>query len=379
MKNNLFKYGILCAVFVTMLASCDPKPKVQEKPARPVIIAYVGGFRGLVDVNAISADKITHINYAFADVKDGKAFLTDEVTDTTNFRKLNELRQKNPDLKILISIGGWTRSRNFSDAVLTTERQKIFAKSAVEIMKNYNLDGVDIDWEYPAMPGDEGNVYRREDKQNYTLMFEAIRAELDALEKETDKKYLLTAAVGGSQNFIDNTEMGKAGQYLDYVNIMTYDYQSAEQAIHHTNLYSSDKYEGKGAADVAVKAYVAAGVPVEKLVMGIAFYGRAYSLKKDSSKGPGDPVAEQIRGAGYTYIKDSLVNRNENYRYWDESARAPYLFNFYKGVFVTYDDEESVKEKCRYVLENKMGGVMFWEYSSDPKEYLLNEINKNLK
>ena len=184
-----------------------------------------------------SPNKITHINYAFVDVKDGKAFLTNEATDTTNFRKLNELRQQNPDLKILISIGGWSWSRNFSDAVLTTEGQKTFAKSAVEIMKNNNLDGVDIDWEYPAIPGDVGNVYRPEDKHNYTLMFAAIRDELDALEKETDKKYLLTTAVGGFQQFVDSTEMNKAQEYLDYVNIMTYDSQSNEQAIHHTNLY----------------------------------------------------------------------------------------------------------------------------------------------
>lgn len=377
MKNNIFKCAILCVAILGMV-SCKQTKKTGEAP-KPVIIAYVGGFRGLIDVDKISPDKITHINYAFVDVKDGKAFLTNEVTDTTNFRKLNELKQKNPDLKILISIGGWAWSRNFSDAVLTTEGQKTFAKSAVEIMKNYNLDGVDIDWEYPAIPGDEGNVYRPEDKQNYTLMFEAIRAELNILEKETGKKYLLTTAVGGFQKFIDNTEMGKAQQYLDYVNIMTYDYHPDKQAVHHTNLYASDKYELKQSADIAIKAYITAGVPVEKLVMGIAFYGRTYTLEKGSSKGIGDPVTEQIRGAGYTYIKDSLVNQNENYRYWDESARAPYLFNFYKGIFVTYDDEESVKEKCQYVLENKMAGVMFWEYSSDPKEYLLNEINKNLK
>lgn len=377
MKNNIFKCAILCVAILGMV-SCKQTKKTGEAP-KPVIIAYVGGFRGLIDVDKISPDKITHINYAFVDVKDGKAFLTNEVTDTTNFRKLNELKQKNPDLKILISIGGWAWSRNFSDAVLTTEGQKTFAKSAVEIMKNYNLDGVDIDWEYPAIPGDEGNVYRPEDKQNYTLMFEAIRAELNILEKETGKKYLLTTAVGGFQKFIDNTEMGKAQQYLDYVNIMTYDYHPDKQAVHHTNLYASDKYELKQSADIAIKAYITAGVPVEKLVMGIAFYGRTYTLEKGSSKGIGDPITEQIRGAGYTYIKDSLVNQNENYRYWDESARAPYLFNFYKGIFVTYDDEESVKEKCQYVLENKMAGVMFWEYSSDPKEYLLNEINKNLK
>lgn len=129
-------------------------------------------------------------------------------------------------------------------------------------------------------------------------MFAAIRDELDALEKETDKKYLLTTAVGGFQQFVDSTEMNKAQQYLDYINIMTYDSQSNEQAIHHTNLYPSDKYPQKQGADVAVKAYLAAGVPAEKLVMGIAFYGRAFNLKKGASKGIGDPVAEQIRGRG---------------------------------------------------------------------------------
>lgn len=367
----------ILSLFV-IFVSCSGKKGEEKKSVNQVIIAYVVGFRGLVDIDKISPDKITHINYAFVDVKDGKAFLTNEVTDTVNFRKLNELKKQNTDLKILISIGGWGWSRNFSDAVLTNEKQKIFAKSAVEIMSKYNLDGVDIDWEYPAIPGDDGNVYRPEDKKNYTLMFSAIRAELDALSKTTDKKYLLTTAVGGFQQFIDSTEMGKAQEYLDYINVMSYDSQSKEIAIHHTNLYPSDSCgtKNKNSASIAIDGFIKAGVPTEKLVMGIAFYGRTYQLKKGASKGVGEPIEKQTQGKGYTYIKDSLVNKGEYYRYWDASARAPYLFNFYKGIFVTYDDEESVKAKCEYVKENKMAGVMFWEYSSDPKEYLLNEINK---
>lgn len=374
MKKNIV---ISILLLLVVLTSCNKKS--GEDKSKPVIIAYVSGYNGLTDVSKISPDKITHISYAFVDVQAGKAFLTNEATDTVNFRKLNELKQQNPDLKILISIGGWAWSRNFSDAVLTPEGQKTFAKSAVGIMNKYSLDGVDIDWEYPAMEGDTGNVFRPEDKQNYTLMFAAIRAELDELEKASDKKYLLTTAVGGSQKFIDNTEMGKAQEYLDFVNIMTYDYQSKERAIHHTNLLASDKYSESNSADIAVKAFHTAGVPMEKLVMGIAFYGRIYKTKKDASKGVGDPITEQIQGKGYTFIKDSLVNRNEYYRYWDEAAQAPYLFNFYKGEFVTYDDEESVKAKCEYVKTNGMAGVMFWEYSSDPKEYLLNAINQVLK
>lgn len=371
-KTLIASILLLFVVFV----SCSGKKEEEKKSAGRVIIAYVVGFRGLVDIDKISPDKITHINYAFVDVKDGKAFLTNEATDTVNFRKLNELKKQNTDLKILISIGGWGWSRNFSDAVLTSEKQQIFAKSAVEIMDKYDLDGVDIDWEYPAIPGDVGNVYRPEDKKNYTLMFAAIRAELDALSKTTDKKYLLTTAVGGFQQFIDSTEMNKAQEYLDYVNVMSYDSQSSKTAIHHTNLYPSESYEKSNSASIAIDGFIKAGVPAEKLVMGIAFYGRTFQLKKGASKGVGEPIEKQTQGKGYTYIKDSLVNKNEYYRYWDASARAPYLFNFYKGIFVTYDDEESVKAKCEYVKENKMAGVMFWEYSSDPKEYLLDEINK---
>ena len=361
-----------------ILASCSGKKEGEKSTSgmNRVIIAYVVGFDGLIDINMLSPEKITHINYAFVDVKDGKAFLTNEVTDTVNFRKLNELKKQNPDLKILISIGGWGWSRNFSDAVLTSEKQKTFAKSAVEIMGKYNLDGVDIDWEYPAIPGDVGNVYRPEDKKNYTLMFAAIRAELDALSKTTSKKYLLTTAVGGFQQFIDSTEMGKAQEYLDYVNIMSYDSQSSKIAIHHTNLYPSESYEKSNSASIAIDGFIKAGVPAEKLVMGIAFYGRIFQMKKGTSKGVGEPIDKQIQGKGYTHIKDSLVNKNEYYRYWDNQAQAPYLYNFHKGIFVTYDDEESVKAKCGYVKEHNMAGVMFWEYSSDPKEYLLNEINK---
>jgi len=355
-------------------------PQERELRERPVVIAYVGGFRGLVDVDKISVEKITHINYAFVNVVDGKAVLTNLATDSTNFRKLNLLKEKNPNLKILISLGGWSWSGNFSDAVLTPEAREIFAESAVGIMNDYNLDGVDIDWEYPAMEGDTGNVYRPEDKQNYTLMFEVLRNKLDLLSKQTDKSYLLTTAVGGSQSFIDNTEMDKVQSYLDYVNIMTYDYQSDSLAIHHTNLYESVYHKRVNSADVAVKAYVNAGVPYKKLVMGIAFYGRMYQLEENKKENNtiGDLIVEQVDGFGFSFLKDSLEGNTKFLKKWDDKAKAPYLIGLEYGTITTYDDEQSVKEKCRYVLKNNMAGVMFWEYFSDPKEYLLDEINKEL-
>ncbi|WP_165040847.1 glycoside hydrolase family 18 protein [Dysgonomonas sp. ZJ709] len=378
MRTHFVTYCILAIVALSTTA-CPQKPEEKKEAPKTIIIAYVGGFRGETDVDKVSANKITHINYAFVNVVDGKAVLTNEATDTINFRKLNLLKEKNPDLKILISLGGWGWSKNFSDAVLTAEGREAFSQSALDIMTTYKLDGIDIDWEYPAIPGDDGNIYRPEDKQTYTLMFASLRAKLDSVTKITNEPYLLTTATGGFSKFLENTEMGKAQEYLDYVNIMTYDAQSSEIAIHHTNLYASDSYEPKRSADLIVQEYIKAGVPANKLVMGIAFYGRTFKLKDDATKGLGDKVEKQVSGKGFTYIKDSLENRNGYAKSWDSIAHAPYLFNSGEKLFVTYDDEQSVKAKCEYVLQNGMAGVMFWEYSSDPKEYLLDAINEALK
>lgn len=353
-----------------------------------IVNGYVGGFRGLVDTDAISAEKLTHINYAFVNVKDSMAFLTNLRTDSTNFRKLNELKKVNPDLKILISIGGWSWSGNFSDAVLTPTSRKLFAKTSVDIVREYNLDGVDIDWEYPAMRGAEGNVYRPEDKRNFTLMFKDIREELDKLGKETGKYYQLTAAVGGSKAFVDNTEMAEVGSILDYIFVMTYDYGGRNGTIgHHTNLYSSEKDGGGSSADQSIKDFMVAGVPAHKLVLGAGFYGKAWVAETAYNNGIGQKRVHsgqnqgvaQGQGGGYTKIKDTMIGQNGYKRFWDKRAKAPYLFNKDTKVFVTYDDEKSINEKIKYVKKHNLAGIFFWEYFSDPQEYLLNIIDRKLQ
>lgn len=348
-----------------------------EAQDKPIIIGYVGGYKGLINVS-VSATKLSIVNYAFVDIKNNRAWLHREATDTINFRHLNELKKQNPALKVVVSIGGWTWSGRFSDAVLTDTACAAFAASAADIVRKYDLDGVDIDWEYPGRPGLEGNIYRPEDKQNFTLMFRDLRHALDSVKQQTGKTYLLTTAVGGFASFLDNTEMGKAQQYLDYVNLMTYDFSDVV-ATHHTNLYNTNLYQTQKYADNAVNAFIAAGVPAGKLVMGLAFYGRVYNVDSIAKRGIGGKILSRVRGRGYTVIKDSLINQNGFERYHDRKAKAPYLYNASKRQFITYDDEWSVKKKCRYVLSKKMGGVMFWEYSSDPKEYLLDEVNAVLR
>lgn len=352
----------------------------QSKAKKYVVIGYVGGFHGLVDTSLVNANKLTHINYAFVDVQHNRAWLTNLKTDSTNFRNLNKLKLKNPDLKILISIGGWAWSGNFSDAVLSDTSRRAFAQSAVEIIKTYSLDGVDIDWEYPAQIG-AGNKFRPEDKQNYTLMFQALREELDRAEQQTGKKLLLTTAVGGFKRFLDLTEMGKAQAYLNYINLMTYDYfqDSLGVSVHHTNLYPSKMYVGQDNADKTVAEYIAAGVPASKLVMGLAFYGRSAIVAENTQNGLGVKTTGRAQGGGYTLIKDSLLNQQGFKYYRDKDAKAPYLYNPSTRQFISFDDEWSVKNKAAYVKDKMMGGVMFWEYSSDRKEYLLDEVNKVLK
>lgn len=369
-----------CAATAVLFLSCaETKPSGDAK--KPVVIAYVGGYRGLVDTSVISPEKITHINYAFVNLVDGRAVLSNETTDTVNFRALNALKISNPDLKILISIGGWTWSGRFSDAVLTEEGRRLFARTSVDIVSRYELDGVDIDWEYPGFGGLAGNIVRPEDKQNYTLMFEALRSSLDSLSGITGREYLLTTAVGGFKKFTEFTEMDKAGKYLDYVNLMTYDYYPDTVAVHHTNMYPSERYECDNSGHAAVQAFLDAGVPAEKLVVGIAFSSRVFTLKEGAQTGLADTVVAQTRigGGGFTRIKDSLENKKGFEKFWDSTARAPYLFNASQRIFVTYDDERSVMEKCFYVRENGLAGVMFWEYMADPKEYLLDAINDGFK
>lgn len=347
---------------------------------KPVVIGYVGGFRGLVDAKNIAAEKLTHINYAFVDIKNNRAWLHNEVTDSINFKNLNGLKQRNPALKILISIGGWAWSENFSDAVLSDTSRRAFAKSSVDIIAKYNLDGVDIDWEYPGMAGEEGNIYRPEDKQNYTLMFRDIRLSLDSLAKITGKKYLLTTAVGGSKSYVEHTEMNLAQTYLDYINLMTYDYGGGKLSAHHTNLYASNPADtAESSADRSVRLFLKAGVPKSKLVVGLAFYGKGSTVSGTMNRGFGQEKTGQFRSGGYSTLKDSLSHAPGFKRYWDSKAKAPYLFNANTKQFVTYDDERSVKQKCKYVRQNGLAGVMFWEYSSDPKGYLLDAAVRSLK
>jgi len=164
----------------------------------------------------IDATKFTNINYSFANIgKDLKIAIGDPAVDESNFKLLKALKEKNPNLKTLISIGGWTWSAKFSDAALTDASRTAFADSCVDFITRYGFDGVDIDWEYPVSGGLTGNTMRDVDKKDFTLLLQKLREKLDARGLIDNKHYLLTIAGGCESSYISNTEISVIQQYLD--------------------------------------------------------------------------------------------------------------------------------------------------------------------
>lgn len=377
MMSNFLKLSFSSALILILFAGTTLM-KVGSKDSKHFIIAYVMGNRG-AKVTADDAKKLTHINYAFADVVNGKVV---EISKRTaeNLKELNQLKEYNPELKVLISIGGWSRSKGFSDAVFTEQSREIFAKSCIDFMLSHNLDGVDLDWEYPGQRGD-GNKFRAEDKVNFTLALALIRKKLDKIGKENDKQYLLTIATGANQRYLDNVEMKNIVTYLDFINIMTYDFHGGHQKVtgHHTNLYESETDPDKKRRSTAgaVEEHLKAGVPARKLVVGAAFYGKGWKGSKEERHG----LHQQSSGVGFTLpyrVLIDSIDRGNYIRFWDEAAKAPYAWSPKMKIFITYDDQESIREKSKYVAEKGLLGIMYWEYSGDNNGDLLEVMHENL-
>lgn len=347
---------------------------MTEKCKEPklMIAAYLTdkGAHTLIEEDVM---KLTHINYAFALIQNG------EVTGShlKNLDILKKMKALNPNLKTVISIGGWGAG-GFSEAASTAESREKFADTAVEFMINNDFDGIDIDWEYPCSSL-AGIASSPEDKFNFTLMLQEIRKRLDALERDSGKHYLLNVAAGAGEYFIDGTEMEKAQQYIDYLNLMTYDMRGSFQDItgHHTNLYEQSGEPEGISSEKAVNMFVNAGVPIEKIVLGTAFYARMWRGVENAGTGLGRKAQTTgSHSASYSDLLESYINKNGYTRYWDDKAKAPYLFN--GDTFVSYDDDESMKYKAEFIKERGLAGVMFWEYSLDRSHTLLDSLYRTL-
>ncbi len=365
----------LAFILLTHFAWCK-----HYAAAEPVVAAYVFTQGLALTPSEIDAKKLTRINYAFANLAEGR-IVEGTPTDAANFAALTALKKDNPHLTILVSVGGWLWSGGFSDAALTQASRAIFVDSVEAFVTRYQLDGLDIDWEYPGMSG-AGHVFRPEDKQTYTLLLKELRGRFDQMAGKLHRPLYLTIATGGSSDFLDHTEMGEVAKYVDTVNLMAYDYyEPGEQPTtgNHAPLFTDPADPKAISADRAVREYEKAGVPAEKLVLGVPFYGHVWEQVQATNHGlfqPGQPVPNAY--SNYAAIVSTMLGHGYS-RYWDASASAPYLYNAENQIFVSYEDPESLALKCKYVNEKHLKGVMFWDYAGDPSGTLLRVIDAGLK
>ncbi|HHU55224.1 MAG TPA: hypothetical protein GXZ48_00840 [Acholeplasmataceae bacterium] len=294
--------------------------------------------------------RIDVINYSFGVVEDGKVSLS-------RLKNIEEVigGAHAEGVRVVLSIGGWGAG-GFSEAVSTPESRTTFVKSIVEAVEKHHFDGVDMDWEYPTTSV-AGISSAPEDRENFTLFMEELRKALNDL----DENLLLTIAVPAS-NFNTYYEIAKLNPLLDYLHIMTYDMSSMQKATHHTNLYPSQY--SLASVDEAVNGYIESGITKEKVIVGIAYYGHIFT----GANGIGSECTKRTH-ITYVKIMDEYVNNPEYQKGYDEDAKASFVYG--KDTFISYEDAESIKNKCRYVKEHGLGGVMVWEYCQDDADSTL--------
>jgi len=373
--RSFLQFLLVLAIPLVFLSST-----AQAKTDKYVIAAYVFPRNMVLTADQVAAKKLTRINFAFANIDQGR-IVEGDPSDAANLAMMVGLKKENPRLTVLVSVGGWLWSGRFSDAALTPASRAKFIDSIADFITRYNLDGLDIDWEYPAMAGAAGNVFRPEDKQNYTLLLKELRERFKKMQKPLHRHLYITIAAGASAEFLEHTEMMKVQKYVDTVNLMAYDYyEPGNDKItgNHAPLFV-DPADPKGiSADKSVKEFEAAGVPANKIVLGVPFYGHVWGHVSATNNGlfqPGDPVPNAY--STYGTLTQDITSQGFS-RYWDAKASVPYLYNPQKQIFVSYEDPESLALKCKYVIDHHLAGMMFWEYGSDPSGKLLDAIDRGL-
>ena len=358
-----------------------------------------------------SADELDVINYAFGNVApDGNGHVTCQLADTWadyqrpvgaeesvngvadtaeqslrgNFNQLKALKEMHPDLKVLISIGGWTFSHWFSDAALTKESRKQFVASCIDLFIKGNIpgepagtgagvfDGIDVDWEWPGSEGNAGNIIRPEDKQNFTKLMQEFRKQLHAYGGQTGDDYLLTAFLPASPAKIDaGFEVPDIFGALSFATVQGYDFHGTWEPStnHQSNLYTSpdDPTSPGFSDDQVVGAYLSRGAPAKELVVGVPFYSRGWTGVNPTDHGLYQASTGPAPGTWEAGVDDYKVAKQRLSsgftRYQDDQAGAAWLFD--GTTFWTFDDPAVMSAKAGYVREHKLGGIMFWELSGD--------------
>jgi len=306
--------------------------------------------------------------------------------DLPNMAALTTLRGRNPRLLILLSIGGWSGSEFFSDVAESDSARKRLSASCVAMVQKYSLDGLDIDWEYPVTGGKPTDHKRASDKDNFVFLLKQIRADLDAVSRA--RNLLLTIASTCYRNHLNDLSVKEMSGVLDWFNLMCYDMNDIEPKLtsHGSALFSWATHKANTDAakyancDAAVRWYVAQGVPTEKIILGVPFYGQIWAgvpnkndaLYQHYRTRPGDDGTLSFREIEESYLPTYS-------RHWDDQAKVPWLYKKETKLMISYEDPESIAAKARYVIQQDLGGIMFWDLGQDDsRSTLLGAIYRQL-
>ena len=301
---------------------------------------------------------LTHINLAFGLVKGNEL----DMSMLTNIGLTEKFRQWRPEMKIILSVGGWGAG-GFSEMSMTQRGRESFAGSCLEAVERFGLDGIDIDWEYPCS-SQAGIASDPKDRENFTLLLKALRERLGSRS--------LSIAAGAGEYFIEGTELAEVADSVDDVQILTYEMRNGfmNEAGHHAALRpGAGDSSGLSTVDM-VELFHKAGVPLEKLIIGAAFYSRKWDGVEDENNGLLQHASTTGQGGpGYSDITEEFIAEGGYKKYWDEQAGAAYLWN--GSTFISYEDPEAIALKCRYVKEAGLGGII------DRKSTRLNSSHKH--
>jgi len=322
--SKVFLYTLLLTTFtINAIAQTSGNKKCN-------VLAYYTGDTAEIDKYNVAG--LTHIIFSFTHLQ-GNNLHVDKAKDTATIQKLVSLKKKYPHLKIIFSMGGWGGCKECSAVFNTEAGRKEFAASSKQLLQYFDADGLDLDWEYPTIAGFPGHQFLPEDKHNFTMLIQELR-------KAFGTRYELSFAAGGFTDYIlHSVEWDHIMPLLDRVNLMTYDlvHGFSTTSGHSTPLFSTPQQRESG--DNAVRMLDSMHVPLNKLVLGAAFYARIFQVQDSLNNGLYRPC-KFLRGVNYKDFDTQILNDTNYHYHWDSVAHAPYFFNNKEDVLVTFDDKK---------------------------------------
>lgn len=366
--NALARIGaILMVLSALSIPIIETRASVPEPKKQLMSAAYLMD-RGSLTLRDEDAQHLTHLYYAFGLIEDGE--LT--VSHLRQWDKLLRYREKFPHIRLVLAIGGWGAD-GFSQAVKTEESRARFVNSIVETIRAYDLDGIDLDWEYPTLS--TGGIAASDgDRENLVSLVRELRGAMERLEAQTGKRYQLSLAVGASEGILKGIDARALSGLIDCVNVMTYDLRTEKKATHQANLYPAAYDDSQISADTAIRLLQSMGFAREQLVIGGAAYGRIWTGATELG---GSTLSKGNKSIAYDKVRSEYMSQDAYTYHWDETAMAPYLLG--EQTFISFDDPRSMRLKAEYARDRGLGGMMFWEYTQDSSGDLLRAMSQGLR